>query len=175
MYIWEDNTLSGCSSSLQFWCRMPRRMMSTLCRLSLRVSTRKRSVSTLASSVLHQFWCTTDNRHAAWCSTSQVKVPVLAMRGGTDLQTYVDILVPSSAKLTLIKVFSWMNQVGGQWPLLVLCPIPGWRPGPPDWLPLHRLLCQHGWRGWPGGWGRGDGGGWSNLLLLLASSIMKDL
>ena len=34
----------------------------------------------------------------------QVKVPVLAMRGGTDLQTYVDILVPSNAKLTLIKV-----------------------------------------------------------------------
>ena len=27
------------------------------------------------------------------------------MRGGTDLQTYVDILVPSNAKLTLIKVF----------------------------------------------------------------------
>ena len=26
------------------------------------------------------------------------------MRGGTDLQTYVDILVPSNAKLTLIKV-----------------------------------------------------------------------
>ena len=55
----------------------------------------------------------TDNQHAAWYSTSQVKVPVLAMRGGTDLQTYVDILVPTSAKLTLIKVFSWMNQVGG--------------------------------------------------------------
>ena len=34
----------------------------------------------------------------------QVKVPVLAMRGGSDLQTYVDILVPSNAKLTLIKV-----------------------------------------------------------------------
>merc|ERR1712029_258650 len=33
----------------------------------------------------------------------KVKVPVLAMRGGTDLQTYVDILVPSKAKLTLIK------------------------------------------------------------------------
>merc|ERR1719397_2428217 len=33
----------------------------------------------------------------------KVKVPVLAMRGGTDLQTYVDILVPSNAKLTLIK------------------------------------------------------------------------
>ena len=26
------------------------------------------------------------------------------MRGGSDLQTYVDILVPSNAKLTLIKV-----------------------------------------------------------------------
>ena len=36
--------------------------------------------------------------------SSQVKVPVLAMRGGTDLQTYVDILVPSNAKLTLIQV-----------------------------------------------------------------------
>merc|ERR1719234_1113778 len=33
----------------------------------------------------------------------KVKVPILAMRGGTDLQTYVDILVPSNAKLTLIK------------------------------------------------------------------------
>merc|ERR1719193_2556545 len=33
----------------------------------------------------------------------KVKVPVLAMRGGTDLQTYVDILVPSNAKLTLVK------------------------------------------------------------------------
>ena len=38
------------------------------------------------------------------CSILQVKVPVLAMRGGTDLQTYVDILVPSNAKLTLIQV-----------------------------------------------------------------------
>merc|ERR1719234_91874 len=34
----------------------------------------------------------------------KVKVPVLAMRGATDLQTYVDILVPANAKLTLIKV-----------------------------------------------------------------------
>merc|ERR1712013_663041 len=33
----------------------------------------------------------------------KVKVPVLAMRGGSDLQTYVDILVPSNAKLTLVK------------------------------------------------------------------------
>merc|ERR1719285_839080 len=33
----------------------------------------------------------------------KVKVPILAMRGGADLQTYVDILVPSNAKLTLIK------------------------------------------------------------------------
>merc|ERR1711934_1240186 len=33
----------------------------------------------------------------------KVKVPVLAMRGGTDLQTYVDILVLSKAKLTLIQ------------------------------------------------------------------------
>ena len=36
--------------------------------------------------------------------SSQVKVPVLAMRGGSDLQTYVDILVPSNAKLTLVRV-----------------------------------------------------------------------
>ena len=41
----------------------------------------------------------------------QVKVPVLAMRGGSDLQTYVDILVPSDAKLTLIKVL-WNNFSG---------------------------------------------------------------
>merc|ERR1719234_1698008 len=33
----------------------------------------------------------------------KVKVPILAMRGDTDLQTYVDILVPSNATLTLIK------------------------------------------------------------------------
>merc|ERR1719376_1245243 len=33
----------------------------------------------------------------------KVKVPILAMRGGADLQTYVDILVPTNAKLTLIK------------------------------------------------------------------------
>merc|ERR1719180_262448 len=33
----------------------------------------------------------------------KVKVPILAMRAGNDLQTYVDILVPSNAKLTLIK------------------------------------------------------------------------
>ena len=42
--------------------------------------------------------------HLLHFSPQQVKVPVLAMRGGTDLQTYVDILVPSKAKLTLIKV-----------------------------------------------------------------------
>ena len=34
----------------------------------------------------------------------QVKVPILAMKGGNDLQTYVDILVPNNANLTLIKV-----------------------------------------------------------------------
>ena len=52
-----------------------------------------------------------------WCSVAifsslngimnfynQVKVPILAMKGGADLQTYVDILVPNNAKLTLIKV-----------------------------------------------------------------------
>merc|ERR1719447_1445238 len=33
----------------------------------------------------------------------KVKVPILAMKGGNDLQTYVDILVPNNAKLTLIK------------------------------------------------------------------------
>ena len=35
---------------------------------------------------------------------NQVKVPILAMKGGNDLQTYVDLLVPNNAKLTLIKV-----------------------------------------------------------------------
>jgi len=33
----------------------------------------------------------------------KVKVPILAMKAGNDLQTYVDILVPNHAKLTLIK------------------------------------------------------------------------
>merc|ERR1711872_176417 len=33
----------------------------------------------------------------------KVKVPILAMKGGNDLQTYVDMLVPNNAKLTLIK------------------------------------------------------------------------
>merc|ERR1712181_177022 len=33
----------------------------------------------------------------------KVKVPILAMRAGTDLQTYVDILVPNNAKITLVK------------------------------------------------------------------------
>merc|ERR1712013_885384 len=33
----------------------------------------------------------------------KVKVPILAMKGGNDLQTYIDILVPNNAKLTLIK------------------------------------------------------------------------
>merc|ERR1712126_493768 len=33
----------------------------------------------------------------------KVKVPILAMKGGNDLQTYVDLLVPNNAKLTLIK------------------------------------------------------------------------
>ena len=37
-------------------------------------------------------------------SHNQVKVPILAMKGGNDLQTYVDILVPNNAKLMLIKV-----------------------------------------------------------------------
>merc|ERR1711972_1058386 len=31
------------------------------------------------------------------------KVPILAMKAGNDLQTYVDILVPNHGKLTLIK------------------------------------------------------------------------
>ena len=31
------------------------------------------------------------------------------MRGGADLQTYVDILVPNNAKLTLIKVEYWCH------------------------------------------------------------------
>merc|ERR1719234_1939242 len=42
----------------------------------------------------------------------KVKVPILAMRGGTDLQTYVDILVPSNAKLTLIKGEGPVHLVG---------------------------------------------------------------
>merc|ERR1719447_378407 len=33
----------------------------------------------------------------------KVKVPILAMKGGNDLQTYLYILVPNNAKLTLIK------------------------------------------------------------------------
>merc|ERR1719341_2746832 len=33
----------------------------------------------------------------------KVNVPVLAMRGGSDLQTFVDILVPSNAKLTIVR------------------------------------------------------------------------
>ena len=37
-------------------------------------------------------------------SHNQVKVPILAMKGGNDLQTYVDLLVPNNAKLMLIKV-----------------------------------------------------------------------
>ena len=39
----------------------------------------------------------------------KVKVPILAMKGGADLQTYVDILVPNNAKLTLIKVEYWRH------------------------------------------------------------------
>merc|ERR1712192_150672 len=42
----------------------------------------------------------------------KVKVPVLAMRGGTDLQTYVDILVPSNAKLTLVKGEGPVHMIG---------------------------------------------------------------
>merc|ERR1719234_2677704 len=42
----------------------------------------------------------------------KVKVPILAMRGGTDLQTYVDILVPTNAKLTLIKGEGPVHLVG---------------------------------------------------------------
>ena len=38
-----------------------------------------------------------------------MKVPILAMKGGANLQTYVDILVPNNAKLTLIKVEYWCH------------------------------------------------------------------
>merc|ERR1712181_200763 len=42
----------------------------------------------------------------------KVKVPILAMRAGNDLQTYVDILVPSNAKLTLVKGEGPVHLVG---------------------------------------------------------------
>ena len=34
---------------------------------------------------------------------AKVVVPVVAMRGGRDLQTYVDLLVPSQARLVLVQ------------------------------------------------------------------------
>jgi hypothetical protein len=34
----------------------------------------------------------------------KVLVPVVAMRGGRDLQTYIDLLVPSDAKISLVQV-----------------------------------------------------------------------
>merc|ERR1712181_144530 len=42
----------------------------------------------------------------------KVKVPILAMRAGTDLQTYVDILVPNNAKITLVKGEGPVHLVG---------------------------------------------------------------
>ena len=97
-------------------------------------------------------------------SCSQVKVPVLAMRGGTDLQTYVDMLVPSNAKLTLIQVcfrFQGTN-IQSLWHLTT-----GRGPRPPDRLPLYRILCRRGWGGrqWRRGWW--DGGGFLDLRLCI--------
>ena len=34
----------------------------------------------------------------------QVVVPIVAMRAGTDYQTYVDLLVPGQAKISLLQV-----------------------------------------------------------------------
>ena len=34
---------------------------------------------------------------------------MIRSKGGADLQTYVDILVPNNAKLTLIKVEYWCH------------------------------------------------------------------
>merc|ERR1711875_208816 len=42
----------------------------------------------------------------------KVVVPICAMKGGSDLQQYVDLLVPSNAKLTLLQ---------GEGPINLLC------------------------------------------------------
>ena len=36
----------------------------------------------------------------------QVVVPIVAMRAGTDYQTYVDLLVPGQAKISLLQVWT---------------------------------------------------------------------
>merc|ERR1719470_39187 len=42
----------------------------------------------------------------------KVIVPICAMKGGAELQKYVDILVPSAAKLTIIHGEGPINLVG---------------------------------------------------------------
>merc|ERR1711903_344323 len=44
----------------------------------------------------------------------KVIVPICAMKGGAELQKYVDILVPSTAKLTIIHGEGPINLVGSQ-------------------------------------------------------------
>ena len=47
----------------------------------------------------------------------QVVVPIVAMRAGTDYQTYVDLLVPGQAKISLLQVtFRWLNVSSGELP-----------------------------------------------------------
>ena len=71
----------------------------------------------------------------------QVTVPIVAMRAGTDYQTYVDLLVPGQAKISLLQV--WTSRrlplyatKGYFW--LTLCA--GRGPDPPGGKPLCRLL-----------------------------------
>merc|ERR1712228_223709 len=42
----------------------------------------------------------------------QVEVPICAMKGGKDYQTYVDLLIPCPAKLTLLQGEGPINLVG---------------------------------------------------------------
>ena len=42
----------------------------------------------------------------------KVVVPICAMKGGSDLQQYVDLLVPSNAKLTLLQGEGPINLLG---------------------------------------------------------------
>merc|ERR1711915_287174 len=39
----------------------------------------------------------------------KVEVPICAMKGGKDYQTYVDLLIPCPAKLTLLEVIAWIS------------------------------------------------------------------
>ena len=39
----------------------------------------------------------------------QVVVPIVAMKAGTDFQTYVDLLVPCPAKISLLEGKLWMK------------------------------------------------------------------